>query len=89
MRKPIYYYTEEQNELENSGGQLTDVDGILKKITDIETELGNKVDKEEGKGLSSNDYTDEDKNKVDTSEIGEADCLSSDDIDNITKSWGV
>ena len=31
------------------------------KIIDLGTELQNKVDKEAGKGLSSNDYTDEDK----------------------------
>lgn len=31
---------------------------------DLQTQMINKVDKEEGKGLSSNDYTDEDKQKV-------------------------
>lgn len=33
-------------------------------ITAIKTALGNKVDKETGKGLSSNDYTTEEKNKL-------------------------
>ena len=35
-----------------------------KTITDIETALGTKVDKEAGKGLSSNDYTTTEKNKL-------------------------
>lgn len=35
------------------------------KIGDINEALAGKVDKEEGKGLSSNDYTDDDKEKLD------------------------
>lgn len=34
------------------------------KTTDINNKLSSKVDKIEGKGLSTNDYTDEDKNKL-------------------------
>lgn len=37
---------------------------ITTKINDIDTLMGSKVDKETGKGLSTNDYTDEDKQKV-------------------------
>lgn len=36
-----------------------------KSLEQISEELENKVDKEEGKGLSSNDFTDEDKEKLD------------------------
>lgn len=32
----------------------------------VKSALGGKVDKEKGKGLSSNDYTSEDKDKVDS-----------------------
>lgn len=39
-------------------------DKINAEITAINKELENKVTKEEGKGLSTNDYTDEDKEKV-------------------------
>ena len=49
------------------------------KINDIKELLNQKVDKEEGKGLSSNDYSDSDKSKVDKIIIsGEGDKYLSD-----------
>ena len=36
----------------------------------IKTLLGNKVDKEKGKGLSTNDFTDDYKNKIDNASSG-------------------
>lgn len=50
----------------NVGGSGGTVDAYTKKQT--EDLLLNKVDKEEGKGLSSNDYTDEDKTKLESLE---------------------
>lgn len=47
-------------------GEITtsgDLSGYVKTTT-LTTELGKKVDKVEGKGLSSNDYTNEDKAKL-------------------------
>lgn len=47
-------------------GEVTtsvDLSGYVKTTT-LTTELGKKVDKVEGKGLSSNDYTNEDKAKL-------------------------
>lgn len=47
-------------------GEVTtsvDLSGYV-KTTVLTTELGKKVDKVEGKGLSSNDYTNEDKEKL-------------------------
>lgn len=47
-------------------GEVTtsvDLSGYVKTAT-LTTELGKKVDKVEGKGLSSNDYTNEDKAKL-------------------------
>lgn len=38
----------------------------LTSVGDLDKELDGKVDKEEGKGLSSNDFTDEDKAKLDS-----------------------
>ena len=38
--------------------------GLERLWTHITAKLGNKVDKESGKGLSTNDYTDEEKNKL-------------------------
>lgn len=49
----------------------TDTSGDIEGINEL---LEKKVDKEEGKGLSTNDYTDEDKAKVDT--IGDNDIAS-------------
>lgn len=54
--------------------EITDKDGVkIAEIKDGETyddtelvqKVNNKVEKEEGKGLSTNDYSDEDKNKLD------------------------
>lgn len=44
----------------------TDLDSLK---TEISNNLDTKVDKIEGKGLSTNDYTDEDKNKLDGLDI--------------------
>lgn len=41
------------------------IDANSKSIASVETSLDNKVDKVEGKGLSSNDFTTEYKNKID------------------------
>lgn len=75
-------FTASLNEKQNIITDLEDIrDGALKGSTALqsvpaeyitETELNNyhdstKVDKEENKGLSTNDYTNEDKNKVDNS----------------------
>lgn len=50
-------------EIENAGGSGgTPVDAYTKQESD--ELLSNKVDKETGKGLSTNDYTDEEKNKL-------------------------
>ena len=42
------------------------IDGAVEKVGDWAVNLSGYVQKEEGKGLSSNDYTDEDKAKVDS-----------------------
>lgn len=42
----------------------TVADGLKGNFERIITDMSDKVDKEEGKGLSSNDYTNEDKQKV-------------------------
>lgn len=41
-----------------------DIEGLKSKTTQIEDTLGNKVDRDGSKVLSTNDYTDEDKNKL-------------------------
>ena len=51
------------NNLEENKANLADV----YSKTDIDASLNNKVDKEAGKVLSSNDYTDEDKAKLEAS----------------------
>lgn len=51
----------------NFKGLLTEIKNVDSKGTDTyatKTELGSKVDKVTGKGLSTNDYTDEDKQKL-------------------------
>ena len=48
--------TQINNKVENSTFNTT--------VSDLETQIENKVDKEEGKGLSSNDYTDTEKEKL-------------------------
>ena len=48
--------TQIENKVENSTFNTT--------VSDLETQIENKVDKEEGKGLSSNDYTDAEKEKL-------------------------
>ena len=48
--------TQIENKVENSTFNTT--------VSELETQIENKVDKEEGKGLSSNDYTDAEKEKL-------------------------
>ena len=48
--------TQIENKVENSTFNTT--------VSDLEAQIENKVDKEEGKGLSSNDYTDAEKEKL-------------------------
>lgn len=47
-------------------GDLSLPDDINSLIEDLQKDVDQKVDKEEGKGLSTNDYTNEDKAKVDS-----------------------
>ena len=54
------------NNIKNAGN-LYDKSEIDNFVQEINKKLDDKVDKEEGKGLSTNDYTDEDKDKVNTS----------------------
>lgn len=51
---------------------LSSKQGVILKglITDLTAIVGNKVDKVSGKGLSTNDYTTEEKNKLDTVSAG-------------------
>ena len=52
-------------------GELTErVSTAETNITNLDGELDNKVDKETGKGLSSNDFTDDEKSKLDGIEEG-------------------
>lgn len=46
------------------------VDGLEEALADIETNIGNKVDKVSGKSLSTNDYTTAEKNKLSGIEAG-------------------
>ena len=57
--------------LKHTGSQIDDaidkvfgIDSSAEEINEAINSIGNKVDKEEGKGLSSNDYTNEEKNKL-------------------------
>lgn len=52
----------------NNNLKYTDDNGLLYLINKIKTMLGGKVDKENGKGLSTNDYTTEEKVKLATLE---------------------
>ena len=68
----------------SSGTVATDsIDGI----NELAEDLDNKVDKVEGKGLSSNDYTDEDKSKLDSLESNEsiviADEVLTESVDHV------
>lgn len=65
------YLTTAKEELDNSitnaNEKITELNNTINNITI--TELNNKVDKEKGKGLSSNDFTDAYKNKVNNNKI--------------------
>lgn len=43
---------------------LATKDEVNKSMNEVKTDIGNKVDKEEGMGLSTNDFTDEEKEKM-------------------------
>lgn len=47
-----------------------EIQGDLLEQTDLKNALDSKVDKEKGKGLSTNDYTDEEKSKLASAIIG-------------------
>ena len=51
-------------EAANDAASNVDSDQIVPRLRQLEEEVPNKVDKVEGKGLSTNDYTDEDKEKL-------------------------
>lgn len=55
------------NKLSEASTQINGLAGAVESAVGL---IGGKVDKEEGKGLSSNDYTDEDKAKLDSLEPG-------------------
>ena len=54
------------NNIKNAGN-LYNKSEIDNFVQEINKKLDDKVDKEEGKGLSTNDYTDEDKDKLNSS----------------------
>lgn len=61
------------------------ITGILSNQTDLNTALGNKVDKITGKGLSTNDYTTAEKNKLSGVETGaEVNIIESIVINGVT-----
>lgn len=60
-------------EAANDAASNVDADQIVPRLRQLEEEVPNKVDKVEGKGLSTNDYTDEEKRKLD----GKQDALVS------------
>lgn len=59
-----------QNDTGTAQNNITELQTELgtaqQNITQLQTDVSSKVDKEDGKGLSSNDYTDADKAKVDS-----------------------
>lgn len=66
------------NDIEND---YEDITYILEEIARIQNEMKLKVDKEEGKGLSTNDYTDEDKDKLSQTTICKS--MTEEQIDKI------
>lgn len=59
--KQLQYHKPHTPEKPDQYYTKTEIDYLLKNI-----DISNKVDKEEGKGLSTNDYTTDDKNKLNT-----------------------
>lgn len=78
--KNIYTeYVYVNNAWEKIGEYSSDVDlSDYAKTADVNTALETKVDKENGKGLSTNDYTDEDKAKLENITFGDDKMLSED-----------
>lgn len=80
------YVDKKVSDLVNSAPEALDTLQELSKAlgddpnfaTTIATELGNKVDKVEGKGLSTNDYTDEEKAKLASISEGAGETIQSD-----------
>lgn len=61
-------------------------DGLLYFYTAIKNLLANKVDKETGKGLSTNDYSDTEKNKLNNIESGsQVNIIESIKVNNVTQ----
>ena len=59
-------WADEGNWILVSFENLKQLSTLSTTLQDIDTELANKVDKVDGKGLSTNDFTNEDKNKLDS-----------------------
>jgi methyl coenzyme M reductase subunit D len=59
-----FYTIAQVDEMVEKKANQTSLDETNKKVEDIEKELEDKVEKEDGKGLSSNDFTTEEKNKL-------------------------
>ena len=79
---------EENTKKGGSGGVAYDDTEIVERVTDLETAVGNKVDKVTGKGLSKNDFTDNLKSKLENDVLtshqditGKADKSDFDTID--------
>lgn len=53
-----------ETKLANTGTSSVDLSGLQKQINELSSEMDNKVDKVEGKDLSSNDFTDDLKSKL-------------------------
>jgi len=74
--------TNDDNNVIDTIGEILAIFQNYPEGADILTALSGKVNEVEGKGLSTNDFTDEYKNKVDTLEISKQDKLTAGD--NIT-----
>lgn len=64
------------NKIETSDEVLTSINAMSTNMDILDESLYKKVEKEEGKGLSTNDYTSEEKNKVSQISKDIADSLS-------------
>lgn len=83
--------TDLQNEL-NAKADVSSVEALSSQVSEMEgdignitTSLNNKVDKEVGKGLSTNDFTNADKTKLDGIESGaEVNVIEDIKVDNVS-----
>lgn len=72
--------------------ESADIDPISDNFVTIDTELAKKVDKVEGKGLSTNDYTDTDKSIVDNAQealAGKLDKITDGDYQQELMVYGI